>query len=637
MLKEDWVAAGEDSIPPVLEEGKNYTFAGWDRQSLYTNIKSSRSIHAMYHGGKIKTYRVEYVDHEGEPIYNPQYVAAGSDAVRPPNPRRAGYTFFGWDTPYYRIRRNVVIRPTYREGIYKTLQVSYYGRSNEDPGNGILLKEDWIAEGEDSMPPVLEEMGNYTFAGWEKTVLYTNVMSNRRLNAYYYNGKVKTHKIEYVDHGGEAIYNPQYVIDGGSPSVPTDPKRTGYTFLGWDQEFYRITEPLTIKPRYGMGEFPTWKVRFYGKITGNTVNLLLKEEYVAQGGSAHPPQLPMNASYQFRGWKGSYTNVWSDRNILAQYDHRPESTRSYTINFWADGQLLKSEPVLEGGSAVAPVAPVKKGYIFVGWDRSYVAVTGDLDVQALYEEDTTGQKKREAFRRDMAELGLPKPVEKAFVELGEVLFDEQENTRQSRIAIVANPYFIECIYKIVDYIQKIVIPVTLASVSAVYLLYFGKDKTEEIFVGMEAGVEEEIEKRENEGDGEAEEWEAALTESLTIAVTIEEATSVIVAGTTEYKCDTKAEEIALSMERNGHKYYPAMLMGGAVWVAPVDISRAEAIAIMKLNSSKVGVFAVSENYARGLCGALGGARYHQSHGAGSGYWQHYHGKNYEHAHCWYIH
>lgn len=104
----------------------------------------------------------------------------------------------------------------------------------------------------------------------------------------------------------------------------------------------------------------------------------------------------------------------------------------------------------------------------------------------------------------------------------------------------------------------------------------------------------------------------------------------------EYNCDTKADEAVATMNRNGHKYYPAILYGDFVWVAPIDIPRKMAVAILKQNSSSVGVFSVTGNLARDLCESLGGAIGPQSHGAPPKYLYHYHGRNYSHAHSWYI-
>lgn len=104
----------------------------------------------------------------------------------------------------------------------------------------------------------------------------------------------------------------------------------------------------------------------------------------------------------------------------------------------------------------------------------------------------------------------------------------------------------------------------------------------------------------------------------------------------KYNCTTKADVAVADMKNNGHQYYPAVLSGSYVWVAPVDISRKVALAIMKINSSSAGIFTVTSNLARNLCESLGGAKGPEIHGSGSKYWWHYHGRSYMNAHCWYV-
>ena len=60
--------------------------------------------------------------------------------------------------------------------------------------------------------------------------------------------------------------------------------------------------------------------------------------------------------------------------------------KKYTVKFFSDGVLLKEEKVEEGKSATAPADPVKEGYEFKGWDKDFSKVTGDLEVNAKFEE-----------------------------------------------------------------------------------------------------------------------------------------------------------------------------------------------------------------------------------------------------------
>lgn len=105
---------------------------------------------------------------------------------------------------------------------------------------------------------------------------------------------------------------------------------------------------------------------------------------------------------------------------------------------------------------------------------------------------------------------------------------------------------------------------------------------------------------------------------------------------TKYYCDERAEEAVYNMKRQRHYYYPAVLYRDEVWVASVEIDRNTALEILKFNSKVAGVFAISDSRARGLCSSLGQIRGPENHGAGSGYWDHYHAVSFKNAHCWFA-
>lgn len=56
----------------------------------------------------------------------------------------------------------------------------------------------------------------------------------------------------------------------------------------------------------------------------------------------------------------------------------------HTVRFYADGQLLTSQKIKEGESAVAPDPLEIEGKYFDHWDKDFSTVTGDLDVTAVY-------------------------------------------------------------------------------------------------------------------------------------------------------------------------------------------------------------------------------------------------------------
>ena len=58
---------------------------------------------------------------------------------------------------------------------------------------------------------------------------------------------------------------------------------------------------------------------------------------------------------------------------------------TYTVTFkdW-DGTTLKTQTVEEGSSATAPSNPLRDGYTFIGWDKSFDNIISDLTVTAQY-------------------------------------------------------------------------------------------------------------------------------------------------------------------------------------------------------------------------------------------------------------
>jgi uncharacterized repeat protein (TIGR02543 family) len=55
--------------------------------------------------------------------------------------------------------------------------------------------------------------------------------------------------VTFLDWDGTLIKAEQ-VLSGGAATAPADPERTGYVFVGWDDDFTNITEDKTINALY---------------------------------------------------------------------------------------------------------------------------------------------------------------------------------------------------------------------------------------------------------------------------------------------------------------------------------------------------------------------------------------------------
>ena len=203
----------------------------------------------------------------------------------------------------------------------------------------------------------------------------------------------------YVDYTGKLIAkkagtatitlnssNPSYTatilitVPAGEPiTVRLDPKScsswSNVYLYAWDQTPIAGSWPGTKVSKDADG---WWSYTFDNKITN--VNIIWNNGSGAQ--TVDITNVTASTCYKL--------NTQSGNKIQATVvDCREEVTPVYfTVTFqdW-NGTVLKTEQVEQGKSATAPADPVREGYTFIGWDKSFSNVQSDLTVTAQYEKN----------------------------------------------------------------------------------------------------------------------------------------------------------------------------------------------------------------------------------------------------------
>ncbi len=84
----------------------------------------------------------------------------------------------------------------------------------------------------------------------------------------------------------------------------------------------------------------------------------------------------------------SFIGTFSDYEVLGILikEYLPSDIKYHTVSFYDDltDELIASERVIHGGSAVPPQPPVHDGYEFTYWKGNYQSVTHDEIVKAMY-------------------------------------------------------------------------------------------------------------------------------------------------------------------------------------------------------------------------------------------------------------
>ena len=183
-------------------------------------------------------------------------------------------------------------------------------------------------------------------------------------------------------------------------------------------------------------------------------------EIVDCGGSiATVPEDPVWDGRIFLGWKNESFDEYADDAYMqvpaidgtflvftAQWDDIPE-VPEYTVRFFGkDGapQIGEDQKVKEGDNATPPDAPTVEGWHFAGWDKPYNMIMADVDITALYGDDSKTWKVK-YLNWDDSELG-EEEVADAMGAIGVTatrekgVFDHWENTATGKPADLEHVY-----------------------------------------------------------------------------------------------------------------------------------------------------------------------------------------------------
>ena len=90
----------------------------------------------------------------------------------------------------------------------------------------------------------MEEKEGFTFVGWDKE--FNCITENTVVTAIY---KAKTFDVVFKDQDGTELKT-ESVEYGKSATAPEMEEKEGFTFIGWDKEFSKITENTVVTAIY---------------------------------------------------------------------------------------------------------------------------------------------------------------------------------------------------------------------------------------------------------------------------------------------------------------------------------------------------------------------------------------------------
>ncbi len=187
----------------------------------------------------------------------------------------------------------------------------------------------------------------------------------------------KEYTVEFVVDG--KVIDTQKVEEGKSATAPSDPKKDGYEFKGWDKDFTNVTSDLKVNAKFEKTTVETKKYTVKFLVDGKVIDT----QEVEEGKSATAPSDPKKDGYEFKGWDKDFTNVTSDLETNAVFE---EAKVYHTVEFLVEGKTYATVKVEHGKAAELPEQPTLEGKYFAGWLKDTSNVTEDMRVRAKFVE-----------------------------------------------------------------------------------------------------------------------------------------------------------------------------------------------------------------------------------------------------------
>ena len=251
----------DKALEGVLAPTKTgYSFNGWKYNDVVVtentkysdlagdSVPTSITLKADWN---VNQYTITF-DTDGGSVVSPITQDYGTDITKPSNPTNEGHTFAGWkpEIPDTMPSSNITIKAKWSVNKYT---ISF------DSDGGSIVPPITLDYGSAVIAPISPTKVGYTFNGWDNPIPSTMPSSDSNIKALW---KINKYTITFDTTGGSAIE--AITLDyGSSITKPSNPIRSGYTFIGWDVEI-PSTMPsydMTIKAKWLDSEKPSGEIK----------------------------------------------------------------------------------------------------------------------------------------------------------------------------------------------------------------------------------------------------------------------------------------------------------------------------------------------------------------------------------------
>ena len=324
-----------------------------------------------------QTYTVTFLGKDGNELKK-QTVKKGESATAPEAPEVEGFTFSGWSGSYENVTTDVTVTAQYTE----------HGKADYTALNAAIAQAEALTEGDYTAQSWSALQTALTAAKAVDKDLYAESQSvvdaaTEALTSAMSTLVEQTYTVTFLGKDGNELKK-QTVKKGESATAPEAPEVEGFTFSGWNGSYENVTADVTVTAQYTE----------HGKADYTALNnaiaqaeALTEDDYTAETWSALQTTLTAAKAVDKDLYAESQSVVDAATEALTSaMNALVEQTYTVTFKDW-DGEVLSTQTLKKGESAVAPTPNPRANYTFTGWSGSYTNVTADVTVVAQYTEN----------------------------------------------------------------------------------------------------------------------------------------------------------------------------------------------------------------------------------------------------------
>lgn len=305
--------------------------------------------------------------------YDSQIVVKDGYTILPEEPTKAGYEFDGWSLNGVDIVENIsstaVTQNVTYQAVFTKLHTVTFTYEEE------IKSTQQVRNGEYATDIDVEDTPYKVFNGWTYDNSMINIDSYKIYDDIIFIADI-TYKYDVKFMVDNEEYNSQIVVKNGYATLPEDPIKTGYWFVGWslngvdivDVNNTIITHDTVFIAQYLQEHEVIFMVN----------NEQYDVQYVKHGTTINNVSLESSERERFNGWmvNGEIVDL-STYIITEDVTFVASITTCYKVVFFIGDEFYDEQWVAEGEKMSVPSAPYKSGYTFKGWKVTNAPIVGE--------------------------------------------------------------------------------------------------------------------------------------------------------------------------------------------------------------------------------------------------------------------